>query len=94
MGGQMAQALGAGQQAAGGPGVPPPLPGVVAFFAAIDGKQAGPFDLAALQAKAAAGQLKADTLVWKSGMAQWVAAGQVPDLSAILGIVPPPLPSQ
>jgi len=101
MGGQVAQALGPGpsmslgasQQAAGGPGVPPPLPTAGAFFVAIGGQQAGPFDMAGLQAKAAAGQLKAETLVWKSGMAQWLPAGQVPELSAILASVPPPLPN-
>ncbi len=101
MGGQVAQALGPGpsmplgasQQAAGGPGVPPPLPTAGAFFVAIGGQQAGPFDMAGLQAKAAAGQLKADTLVWKSGMAQWLPAGQVPELGAILASVPPPLPN-
>lgn len=93
MGGQMAQTLGVSQQGAGGASVPPPLPTAGAFFVAIAGQQAGPFDLAALQAKAAAGQLKADTLVWKAGMAQWLPAGQVAELSGILASVPPPLPN-
>lgn len=93
MGGQMAQALGAGQQPAGGPGTPPPLTAAAAYFAAIDGKQAGPFDLNGLQAQAAAGRLTGDTLVWKNGMAQWTPAGQVAELAGILGSVPPPLPN-
>lgn len=93
MGGQMAQTMGAAQQATGGPGAPPPLPASAAFFVAIEGKQAGPFDLAGLQAKVAAGQLKGDTLVWKNGMAQWMPAGQVMELAGILANVPPPLPN-
>lgn len=93
MGGQMAQTMGAAQQATGGPGAPPPLPASAAFFVAIEGKQAGPFDLAGLQAKVAAGQLKDDTLVWKNGMVQWMPAGQVTELAGILANAPPPLPN-
>ena len=98
MGGQMAQTLGAGgQQAMGGqqgagPAVPPPLPGAAAFYLGIDGKQAGPFDQAALQAQVAAGKLTGETLVWKTGMAQWVPAAQVPELASVLTSAPPPLP--
>lgn len=71
---------------------PPPLPAAVQWFAGLGGQQAGPFDAAALQAHVAAGRLTRETLVWKNGMANWVPAGQVPELASLFGQVPPPLP--
>jgi len=90
MGGQMAQALGG---AGAGPSTPPPLPpGAVAYFVAVDGKQAGPFDVAGLQALVGGGQLNRETLVWKTGLVNWMPAGQVPELVSLLASTPPPLP--
>ncbi|MCI5221038.1 MAG: DUF4339 domain-containing protein, partial [Candidatus Electrothrix sp. LOE2] len=40
------------------------------------------------------GKLTQDTLVWKQGMANWTAAGQVTDLQSLFASVPPPLPPQ
>jgi membrane protease subunit (stomatin/prohibitin family) len=77
---------------AAGAGGPPPLPGAVAFHAAIDGAAAGPFDLAALSAHVHTGKLNRNTLVWKTGMAAWAAAGTVPELQGLFADVPPPLP--
>lgn len=77
---------------AAGAGGPPPLPGAIAFHAAIDGASAGPFDLAALSAHVRGGKLNRNTLVWKTGMAGWVAAGTVPELQGLFADVPPPLP--
>lgn len=72
---------------------PPPLPGsAVAVYAAIDGKQAGPFDLAALKAHAQAGRITRDTLVWQQGMSNWTKAGEVSQLADVFATVPPPLP--
>jgi len=93
VGGQMAGALGAGlaaQPAAAQ--APPPVPQAVAFHVAIDGKPAGPFDLAALEAKVREGALTRSTLVWKPGMATWAPAGTVPELAKVLESSPPPLP--
>ena len=75
-----------------GGGGPPPLPGAVAFHAAIDGAASGPFDAAALTAHVRTGKLNRSTLLWKTGMAGWVAAGTVPELQALFADVPPPLP--
>jgi membrane protease subunit (stomatin/prohibitin family) len=80
-----------GQQFAQAMSAPPPLP-AAGFFAAIGGKQQGPFDLGALQQQAAQGGLTRETLVWKQGMAEWTPAGQVAELSAVFAQVPPPLP--
>jgi hypothetical protein len=71
---------------------PPPLPGAVSYFAAIDGKQSGPLDQGKIQEAISAGKLTAATLVWTQGMAKWTPAGEVPALSGMLASVPPPLP--
>jgi len=100
MGGQMAGAMGgmfAGQSPAQ-PGVggmsPPPLPVQLQLFVAVNGQQTGPFDLGVLQQMARSGQLTRDSLVWKQGLSAWTAAGQVPELSAVFGAVPPPVPTE
>jgi membrane protease subunit (stomatin/prohibitin family) len=99
MGAQLAAGVALGTQAAGAIGgalaaqpSPPPLPTSAAFFIALDGKQAGPFDLDALATHARNGSLTRTTLVWRQGMANWVAASTVPELARIFDSVPPPLP--
>lgn len=94
MAGAMSDALRGSQQpqvAAGGM-APPPLPTAVAFFVGINGQQQGPFDLATLATMARSGQLTRQSLVWKAGMASWLAAEGVPDLQGLFAQVPPPLP--
>ena len=68
------------------------IPGAAAFHVAINGQQAGPFDMAVLQQQVNGGQLTRASLVWKAGMAQWVAAGEVPELAPLFASVPPPVP--
>jgi membrane protease subunit (stomatin/prohibitin family) len=94
IGGQMAGAMGgtfAGQSQPGIGGAPlqPPLQ----LYIAANGQQTGPFDLAVLQQMARSGQLTRDSLVWKQGMADWAAAGQITELSALFTAVPPPVPT-
>ena len=73
---------------------PPPLPAPVQFYAAINGQQAGPLDLNALQQKVGSGEIEEDTLVWKSGLPAWTPAGQVPELAPLFASAgPPPLPA-
>ena len=73
---------------------PPPLPPQDQWFIGANGQQLGPFDLNGLAGQAGAGTLTRTTLVWKAGMAQWTAAGQVPELGSVFATVPPPLPPQ
>jgi hypothetical protein len=88
MGGQLAgQLAGAAQPSAS----PPPLP-QSGFYVGIGGQQQGPFDAATLAARARDGSLTRATLVWKPGMANWLAAEAVPELQAMFANVPPPLP--
>lgn len=71
---------------------PPPVPTASRYHAAIGGQAAGPFEMDAFKQKVAAGEIARGTLVWKSGMANWVAADTVPELQSLFAHLPPPLP--
>ncbi|MBN2137903.1 MAG: SPFH domain-containing protein [Sedimentisphaerales bacterium] len=70
--------------------VPPPP--IVQWYAYADGSQLGPMTASQLAAAIQAGQVNAKTPVWKQGMADWTAAGQVQELAATFGAAPPPPP--
>jgi membrane protease subunit (stomatin/prohibitin family) len=71
---------------------PPPLPRSISFFVALNGQQAGPFEVPDLATKAGSGQINRDTLVWRQGMPTWTAASGVPELKSLFDSVPPPVP--
>jgi len=80
---------GINQQTAPG-AVPPPVP-TVAYHVAVNGQATGPFDMSVLAQMATAGQLNADSLVWRNGMAQWAKAETVDELQSMF-ITMPPIP--
>ena len=82
---------GLGQVASGV--VPPPVPGTM-YHVAVNGQATGPFDVITLQQMATAGQLTAETLVWKAGMAQWEKSEAIEELKNVLANAVPPVPSQ
>lgn len=88
---QMAQAMNPGAQGAGA-SAPPPLPQAGTFFVAVGGQQSGPHPIDVLRQQIGSGGLTRETLVWKQGMPAWTAAGEVPELAALFGPTPPPLP--
>lgn len=90
----MANQTHSANQSASGQAVPPPLPGAASYYVAMNGQQAGPFDKAALIELSKSNTLTRDTLVWKSGLADWVPAGNQPDLQDLWTMTPPPLPKQ
>ncbi|HET7187003.1 MAG TPA: SPFH domain-containing protein [Gemmatimonadaceae bacterium] len=63
---------------------PPPLPASAGFFIGVEGKVQGPLDAAALAQRVKDGVVRADTLVWRDGMATWAAAAQVPEVAELL----------
>lgn len=63
------------------------------WYAAIDGKQAGPFTDERLRELIAAGSVRPDTLVWCEGMRDWTKAGEVPGLFP-QSASPPPMPAE
>jgi len=73
---------------------PPPPPPGINFFVSIGGQQAGPYDLNSLKQMIAQNQITRETYVWKEGMPNWLAAGQVPEVASLFGAVPPPPPPQ
>lgn len=86
--GTMNSMMGGVNQAAQPPAVPPPIP-TVSYHVAVNGQAAGPFELSILAQMASAGQLTADSLVWRAGMAGWVKAGTVEELKPLFGPMPP-----
>ncbi len=65
---------------------PPPIP-VLQFYVAIDGKQAGPFDIERLKEMYEEGNFSEDSLVWKEGMKEWKKAGTLKELNEIFSMV-------
>lgn len=91
IGQQFAQAM-SPAASAGATTAPPPIPGAIAYYVAIDGHQQGPFDQAKLQDGVNQGKITPATLVWAAGMAKWTPASEVPALSGLMASAPPPLP--
>ena len=93
MGSQMAGMMNnMGQTIQNGMNTPPPPP-VSTYMLAVNGQQSGPFSIQQLQQLASQGQINTQTYVWKPGMSEWVAAGQVDELKSIfLSNTPPPPP--
>lgn len=72
---------------------PPPVP-TAAYHVAVNGQAAGPYDMNALAQMVAAGQLSADSLVWKAGMTEWVKAGTIDELKGLFAAIPPIPPAE
>jgi membrane protease subunit (stomatin/prohibitin family) len=89
---QMGQMFNQNQQQPQNQTGPPPVPGVVQFFMAVNGQQQGPYTLQALQQMIAQGSFTRESLVWKQGMSGWLKAGDVAELQGLFGAAPPPIP--
>ena len=86
--GIMNNSMAGANQAAPSGATPPPIP-IVAYHIAVNGQATGPYNLQVLQQMIATGKLTADSLVWKTGMATWIKAGETDDLK---GLFAPPVP--
>lgn len=86
--GAMNNVMGGIQQPVQSGMTPPPIP-TAAYYVAVNGQATGPFDATTLAQMAESGQLTADSLVWKNGMAQWEKAGDVDELKYLLPAIPP-----
>ncbi len=60
------------------------------WHAAIDDEDVGPLTLAELGRQIEAGRVDRDALVWKSGMENWLPAGEIHDVKALFDRVPMP----
>jgi hypothetical protein len=54
------------------------------YSAAFNGISSGPYTLEELKPFAEKGQLTRETLIWKEGSSQWVAASSVPEVAALI----------
>jgi len=75
--------------------VPPPLPNSN-WHVAIDDKASGPYSLNDLKKLVANKQLQTQSLVWKEGMSDWQAAGEIDSLKDLVSqkTTPPSLPNK
>ncbi len=73
---------------------PPPMPTAEVWHVSFSGQQSPPLQMPQVQQYIQTGQVTAATMVWKTGMAGWVAAGQVPELAVYFsgGAAGPPSP--
>ena len=77
------------------PAGPPPVPGcppALAYFVSVGGQQTGPFDMGKLKEMAGQQQFNKESLVWREGMGNWTAAGELGELKEVFGSIPPPIP--
>ena len=75
------------------PAAPPPVAAVGAeWHVAVGGGQSGPHTVQQVQDMIQRGQVAADALVWKAGMAGWIALTECADFAGVLATVPPSPP--
>ena len=70
--------------------VEPLAPAAAAFHVNVNGASQGPYTVEQVAQGIASGSVAAATMVWCTGMPQWLAAAQVPQLAGLFG--PPPAP--
>ncbi|MEE3411258.1 MAG: DUF4339 domain-containing protein [Treponema sp.] len=73
-------------------GAQPLLPEVF-YISRESGKSEGPYSGTEIARLVVEKKVTAQTWVWKTGMAEWKAAADFPDLLAIIALVPPETPS-
>jgi methylmalonyl-CoA mutase N-terminal domain/subunit len=62
---------------------PPQVPVETAYYLVVDNAQAGPFKENDLLLMIKNDLIKPETLVWKTGMAKWMPASQVPEVNKL-----------
>ena len=71
---------------------PPPILSSI-YYVAVNDQATGPFDINILKQMVVSGQFKANSLVWKSGMENWIRADSVDELKNLFKNVMPPIPT-
>lgn len=78
----------AGQMINTNPIAPPPI---ASYYLYINGQQLPNQSVEMIKALLQQGTINADTLVWKSGMANWLPISQVSELANLIQQTPPPV---
>lgn len=85
----------AGQMLNTNPVAPPPIPQASIYFVYVNGQQLPNQTPQAIGTMLQQGVVNANTLVWKTGMTNWLPLSQVPELAGLLNQqTPPPVPPQ
>lgn len=79
------------------PGVPgmPPMPQSapqVQMYFHLAGQNYGPYDYATCKTLSQNKQITEQTMAWQQGMANWIPAGQIPELAGLFAPSMPPVP--
>jgi hypothetical protein len=69
----------------------PQSPPSILYYAALEGKQAGPFSETEIVRLINDKKINRETLVWHQGMSAWKRAEDVPEVLRIIALSPPPL---
>ena len=72
---------------------PPPVP-ILMYYVVVDGKAMGPYNIVVLKQMISSGTLTSESLVWTSGMSQWVSAKNVGSLTELFENDVPPIPQK
>jgi membrane protease subunit (stomatin/prohibitin family) len=71
---------------------PPPVPEQRNYYVAVEGRQTGPFTREEIVDKISKKAVRRETLLWRTGLENWQAAVELPDLDEAFARIPPPLP--
>lgn len=77
--------------ASGMPPMPQSAPQVQMYFH-IAGQNYGPYDYETCKTLSQNKQISEQTMAWQQGMANWIPAGQVPEIAGLFGPSMPPMP--
>jgi membrane protease subunit (stomatin/prohibitin family) len=72
---------------------PPPIPATTNYFIAVNGQQTGPFPLSEITRQIQTNNITSNTLIWKQGLASWIAANEIDELKNYFNNTPPPIPN-
>ena len=61
------------------------------YYAALEGKQAGPFSETEIVRLINDKKIVKETLIWHQGLSAWKPAEDVPEILRIIALTPPPL---
>jgi hypothetical protein len=64
------------------------------YYAALDGKQAGPFSETEILKLLTEKKITKDTLMWLPGMKNWQRAETIPEIMRLVALMPPTLEEQ
>jgi membrane protease subunit (stomatin/prohibitin family) len=68
---------------------PPPVPAVVAWHIAENGRSSGPYAADQIAGWIASGRIGRETMLWSPGLTEWVGAARTPQFAAMFPPAPP-----